>query len=105
MFSSIFITPHAQRERGKVIDRGVHIYICLWTKKIFESYFRDRLTFSNIDSRTSRRIYRLALLLGTPETLSSLSKSRISIFNAHLTLLVRRMTSHNSIGKYRHLVN
>ena len=20
------ITPHAQRERGKVIDRGVHIY-------------------------------------------------------------------------------
>ena len=74
-------------------------------EKIFESYFRDRLTFSNIDSRTSRRIYRLALLLRAPETLSSLSKSRISIFNAHLTLLVRRMTSHNSIGKYRHLVN
>ena len=22
-----FITPHAQRERGKVIGRGVHIYI------------------------------------------------------------------------------
>ena len=21
------VTPHAQRERGKVIDRGVHIYI------------------------------------------------------------------------------
>ena len=100
-----FFTPHAQRERGKVIDRGVHIYICLWSKKIFESYFRDRLTFSNIDSRTSRRIYRLALLLRAPETLSSLSKSRISIFNAHLTLLVRKMTSHNSIGKYRHLVN
>ena len=101
-----FITPHAQREQGKVIDRGVHIYIlCLWSKKIFESYFRDRLTFSNIDSRTSRRMYRLALLLRAPETLSSLSKSRISIFNAHLTLLVRKMTSHNSIGKYRHLVN
>ena len=80
-------TPHAQRERGKVIDRGVHIYIynlyiCLWSKKKFESYFRDRLTFSNIYSRTSRRIYRLALLLRAPETLSSLSKSRISIFNA-----------------------
>ena len=102
------ITPHAQRERGKVIDRGVHIYIYIYmsvVKKIFESYFRDRLTFSNIDSRTSRRIYRLALLLRAPETLSSLSKSRISIFNAHLTLLVRKMTSHNSIGKYRHLVN
>ena len=26
-------TPHAQRERGKVIGRGVHIYICLWSKK------------------------------------------------------------------------
>ena len=106
----LLVTPHAQRERGKVIDRGVHIYIYIimsvvWTKKIFESYFRDRFTFSNIDSRTSRRIYRLALLLRTPETLSSLSKSRISIFNAHLTLLVRRMMSHNSIGKYRHLVN
>ena len=31
----VIITPHAQRERGKVIDRGVHIYIyiCLWSKK------------------------------------------------------------------------
>ena len=59
----IIVTPHAQRERGKVIGRGVHIYIyilyiyiyiCLWSKKKFESYFRDRLTFSNVDSRTSR---------------------------------------------------
>ena len=105
LYNRALVTPHAQRERGKVIDRGVHIYICLWSKKNFESYFRDRLTFSNVDSRTSRRIYRLALLLRAPETLSSLSKSRISIFNAHLTLLVRKMTSHNSIGKYRHLVN
>ena len=23
----LVVTPHAQRERGKVIDRGVHIYI------------------------------------------------------------------------------
>ena len=71
-------------------------------EKIFESYFRDRLTFSNIRRRTSRPIYRLALPLRAPETLSSLGKSRISIFNAHLTLFVRRMTSHNSIGKYHH---
>ena len=71
-------------------------------EKKFESYFRDRLTISNIRSRTSHRIYRLALPLRAPETLSLLSKSRISIFNAHLTLFVRRMTSHNSIGKYRH---
>ena len=82
----------------------INIYMSVVEKK-FDSYFRDRLTFSNVDSRTSRRIYRLALLLRAPETLSSLSKSRISIFNAHLTLLVRKMTSHNSIGKYRHLVN
>ena len=72
---------------------------------IINSIIRDRLTLSNVDSRTSRRIYRLALVLYAPETLSSLSKSRISIFNAHLTLLVREMTSHNSIGKYHHLVN
>ena len=25
-----FITPHAQRVRGKVIDRGVHIYIYIY---------------------------------------------------------------------------
>ena len=101
-----FFTLHAQRERGKVIGRGVHIYIYMFVdEKIFESYFRDRFTFSNIRSRTSRRIYRLALPLRAPEALSSLSKSRISIFNAHLTLFVHRMTSQNSIGKYRHLVN
>ena len=91
-----------------MIGCGVHIYIYIYmsvVEKKFESYFRDRLTFSNVDSRTSRRIYRLALLLRAPETLSSLSKSRISIFNAHLTLLVRKMMSHNSIGKYHHLVN
>ena len=40
-----------------------------------------------------------------PAKLSSLSKSRFSIFNAHLTLFVHRMTSHNSICKYLHLVN
>ena len=101
----LFITPHAQRERGKVIGVGVHMFICLWTKNKFESYFSDWLTFSNLHSRTSRRIYRLALPMLAPAKLSSLSKSRISIFNAHLTLFVRRMTSHNSIGKYRYLVN
>ena len=85
-----------------MIGSGVHIFV---DKKIFESYFSDRLTFSNIRSRTSRRIYRLALPLRAPETLSSLSKSRISVLKAHLTLFVRRMMSHNSIGKYCHLVN
>ena len=49
------------------------VYICLWTKN-FESYFSDRLTLSYIRGRTSRQIYRLALPLLSPETLSSLSK-------------------------------
>ena len=26
----IIVTPHAQRERGKVIGRGVHIYIYIY---------------------------------------------------------------------------
>ena len=30
---------------------------------------------------------------------------RDRLINAHLTLFVRMMTSHNSIGKYHHLVN
>ena len=29
----LFITPHAQHERGKVIDRGVHIYIYVCSPK------------------------------------------------------------------------
>ena len=28
--SELIITPHAQRERGKVIGRGVHIYIYIY---------------------------------------------------------------------------
>ena len=35
--------------------------------KIFESYFSDRHTFSNIRSRTSCRIYKLALPLRAPK--------------------------------------
>ena len=104
------ITPHVQRERGKVIGVGVHyiytcMYICLQT---IESYFSDRFTFSNIRSRTSHLIYRLALTQHAPEKLSSLSKSRISVLNAQLALFVRRITqlrSYNSFGKFRHLVN
>ena len=76
---------------------GVHIciYIYVYGRK---NIFSDRLTFSNICSKASCKIYRIAVLLCTPETLSSMSKSRISIFNAHLTLFVHSMTSHNSIG-------
>ena len=71
----VVITPHAQRERGKVIGLGVLVYIYMFVvKKKFESYFSDRLTFSNIRGRTSRLIYRLVLALISIETLSSLSK-------------------------------
>ena len=101
----MLVIPHAQRERGKVIGCGVHIYVCGRKKYLNRTLEIDSpfQTFT-VHSRTSRRIYRLALPLRAPETLSSKSKSRISIFNAHLTLFVRRMTPHNSIGKYRHLV-
>ena len=64
--------------------------------KIFESYFSDRLTFSNIRGRTSRRIFRLALPLLSPETLSAFSKLRIFLFNAHFALFLRRMIIKNS---------
>ena len=77
----------------------VYIYIYMFVdKKIFEPYFSDRLTFSNICSRASRKIYRIAVLLCAPETLSSMSKSWISLINVHLTLFVHNMMSHNSTG-------
>ena len=48
---SLFFIPCTRSASGdKAIVVGVHIYIF---KKI-ESYFSDRLTFSNIHSRTSR---------------------------------------------------
>ena len=90
--------------RGKVIGRGaIYIYVCGRKKNLnrtleIDSPFQTFAVGLLVE-------FRLALPLRAPETLSSLSKSKISIFNAHLTLLVRKMTSHNSIGKYRHLVN
>ena len=64
--------------RGKVIGAGVHIYMCVCVcgrKKYLNHTLAIDPTFTNIRSRTSRRIYRLALLLRAPEMLSSLSKS------------------------------
>ena len=83
------LLPSYANEQGKVIVVGVHLVV---DQNIFLLYFSDRLTFSNIRGRTSRRIYRLALPLLSPETLSSLSKLRIFLFNALLALFVRRMT-------------
>ena len=51
---------------------NLHIYLYIFVdKNFFKSYFSDRITLSNILSRTSCRIYRLALPLLAPETLSS----------------------------------
>ena len=62
VFSHLYISflPRTRmREQGLCVRVcGVHISMCLWTKKIFESYFSDRLIFSNIRSRTCRQIYR-----------------------------------------------
>ena len=52
----MFITPHVQRKRGEVIGVGAHIYVYMF---VDQSYFSDRLTFSNICGRISRRIYSL----------------------------------------------
>ena len=72
---------------------GVGVRICVFVvQNIFESHFSNQLTFSNIRGRTSRQIYRLALSLLSPETLSSMSKLRIFLFNVHLAPFVRRMT-------------
>ena len=81
----VYFYPACAARAGRVI--GVECIMFVDQKK-FESYFSDQLTFSNLRSRTSRRIYRLALPLLAPEKLSLSSKSRISIFNAHLTLFV-----------------
>ena len=73
-----------------MIGVGVHnsyIYIFFGLKD-FGSYFKYQLAFSNMRSRTSRRIEGLALPLLSPETLSSLNKLRIFLLNAHLALFV-----------------
>ena len=93
-----------------MIGADVHIYIIIYVyvcerKKILNRTLVIDSPFQTFAVGLLVEFYRLALSLRTPETLSLLSKSRISIFNAHLTLFVRRMTSHNSISKYHHLVN
>ena len=76
----------------------------MFVDKKIESYLSDRLTFSNSRSRTSRRIYRLALPLRAPETLSSLSKSRISIFNPCTCRIAQRRPVSNGSGAARQAV-
>ena len=74
------------------VKRSVLVLLYICGQKKIELYLSDRLAFSNISSRTSHRIYRLALPLHSPEMLSSLSKLRIFLFNVHPALFVQRMT-------------
>ena len=43
----IIITPHTQRERGKVIGVGVHMCVCLWTKTNLIILYRLTHLFKN----------------------------------------------------------
>ena len=52
---------------------------------------------------TSRQIYRLALPFHAPETLSSLSKSRISLNTINLALFVRKDDTSTVAQIHRHL--
>ena len=54
--NEIILLPPCGSEQGKVIVVGVHIYIYMFVdKQKFKSYFSNRLTFSKICGRTSRR--------------------------------------------------
>ena len=79
----------------------IYVYVCDPKKGLngtlfIDSHFQTLVVdfFSN---------YRLALPLHAPEMLSSLSKSRISLFNAHFALFVRR--SQTPIGMYHQLAS
>ena len=90
-----------------MIGAGVHLYVYDPKKNLNDTLAVDS-PFQTLAVDVSSNIYRLALPLCTPEMLSSLSKSIITIINVHLAVYVRRMTqlwSHNPIGKYSHLVN
>ena len=74
------------------------IYMSVVQKKLNRTLAIDS-TFQTFAS-TSCQIYRLALPLSTPETLSSLIKSRLFLNNAHLALFVRMddtITSTNAL--------
>ena len=85
----LLVTPHVQRKRDKVIGVGVNIIIYntlrLWTKKKFNCTSVIDLPFQIF--AVSRPIYRLALPLLSPDTLSSLSKLRVFLLMCTLLYL------------------
>ena len=77
---------------GKVIGVGVY-YICLYVG-MFETKKLNRTLAIHSPFQTFMvgllvKFYRLTLPLLSPEMLSSSSKSRIFLYNAHLALFVR----------------
>ena len=87
-----FITLHIYaRAGGNVIGAGVHLYVYDPKKNLNDTLAVDS-PFQTLAVDISSNIYRLALPLCTPETLSSLSKSRITLINVHHAIFVRRMS-------------
>ena len=82
---------------------SIGIYVC-GPKQFFNSTLAIDSPFSYNRGRTSRQIYRPALPLLSPVTISSSSKSRIFLYNAHLALSICLDGWHNyphkRIGKY-----
>ena len=73
-----------------MIWAGVHIYvyICGQKKSLNRTLDIDS-PFQTFAVGLLIEIYRLALPLRAPETLSSSSKSKIFLYNAHLALFVQ----------------
>ena len=75
-----------------MIDVGVHLYVCLYMYVTPKNSLNGTLVVDSPFQNTRGRlpvefIDYVALPLRAPEMLSSLSKSRISLFTAHLALL------------------
>ena len=87
--SSCNYTAHACTSKSYVIGAGAHLVYDPLNSLNGTLVVDLPIQTSAVDFSL---IYRLALQLHAPETLSSLSKSRISLFNTHLALFVRRMT-------------
>ena len=73
----------------------IYIYVCDPKKGLSTLFIDSHFQTVVVDFLSNNR---LALTLHAPEMLSSLSKSRISLFNAHFALFVRR--SHTPICMY-----
>ena len=86
---SLGLRPRESGQISTIIPHNHGITITYIIGMFVDKNLSDRLTFSNIRGRTSRRIYRPALPLLSPETLSLSSKSRIFLYNMHLALFVR----------------